>query len=384
MRNLEFKMCLVILTLIGSLLLSACNSEDQTLNNISELNVTFNQQDQTYHLQWQATDPSLPVSLSVAGADADFTPLITQLQASTYSWRAEDNTIRYTFRVEPENGKPAQSATRWLTLEGGKNFRDLGGYHTADGHQVRWGKLLRSGALASLTDNDFTELKPLNIGSVIDFRSPPERQADPTNWQLDGTEIVNADYHLDMANFGKVFMEPDLTAEKVEAAMASSYPDILVGLTGPFTDMFDRLASSDQAMVFHCTAGKDRTGIAAALILTALGVDRETIMADFMLSDLYYSQMVSAKQVLGKVGNTIVEQAEAGRSATEDSGTPAMGNLPPELMRPLAGVRESYLKTTFAAMEAKSGTVLAYIQQELNVTDEELKQLRANFLEPAL
>ena len=385
MQNLKTNLGLALLGICAtSALLSACNPEALKTNDISDMNVSFNQRTQTYQLQWQSTDSSQPVAVYVAGTEGEFTPLISQLNASSYAWQPETSTIRYTFRVEPKHGKPAQSATRWLTLEGGKNFRDLGGYITADGQHVRWGKLFRSGALAGLTDNDFTELQPLNIGAVIDFRSPAERQAEPTNWPLKDTALINADYDLNMGNFSRIFTDPDLTAEKVEAAMASKYPEILEGLTGPFSNMFDRLASSDQAIIFHCTAGKDRTGIAAALILTALGVDRETIMADFMLSDLYYSQMVSARDVLGKVGNTVIEQADAGKMNAEGSGGSMMGKLSPETMRPLAGVRESYLTTTFAAMEAKSGSVMKYIQQELDVTDEELQQLRINFLEPAL
>lgn len=374
---------LAIIAIAG--LLSACNQQNTAssspVNTISYLDVTFSAESQRYQLVWQESIPEQPVAIAVAAAGQEFITLVSDHQASNYQWQPADSAARYTFKIIPAQGHAVQAATRWLTLEGGKNFRDMGGYTTADGRQVRWGKLYRSGALAGLTDSDFEQIDDLDIGSVIDFRTTPEREAEPTQWRDKQTDIRSWNYDMNMAAFGQVFREPNLTPARVEAFMASMYPGMLESLTDHYITMFDTLASSEDAMVFHCTAGKDRTGIAGALILTALGVDRETIVADFMLSDVYYAQQADAMAAAGKMGKTA--QQSSGVAAPHNPAEAMMKKLSPELIKPLMGVRESYINSAFDAMTAKSGSVMTYIQEELQVSDAELAQLRDNLLEPA-
>jgi len=166
------------------------------------------------------------------------------------------------------------TAERELPLAKGSNFRDLGGYKGAGGKTVRWGKVFRSGALPLLTDQDYTLLGGLNIGTIVDLRSIEEREVAGT--LLDdrtGALFVSNDYSLKplMANMGS--MKGEYVYTGMEKLLAPQY-----------RSLFRRLLADDGAVMYHCSAGQDRTGIASALILSALGVDRETILADYHLS----------------------------------------------------------------------------------------------------
>jgi protein-tyrosine phosphatase len=166
------------------------------------------------------------------------------------------------------------TAERELPLAKGSNFRDLGGYKAAGGKTVRWGKIFRSGALPLLTDEDYALLGGLNIGTIVDLRSLEEREVAAT--QLDdrtGALFVSNDYSLKplMANMGS--MKGEYVYTGMEKLLAPQY-----------RSLFKRLLADDGAVMYHCSAGQDRTGIASALILSALGVDRETILADYHLS----------------------------------------------------------------------------------------------------
>ncbi|MFN3475294.1 MAG: tyrosine-protein phosphatase [Blastomonas sp.] len=166
------------------------------------------------------------------------------------------------------------AAERELPLAKGSNFRDLGGYRGAGGKTVRWGKVFRSGALPLLTEEDYTLLGGLDIGTIVDLRSLEERDVAAT--QLDdrtGALFVSNDYSLKplMAKMGT--MKGEYVYTGMEKLLAPQY-----------RSLFRRLLADDGAVMYHCSAGQDRTGIASALILSVLGVDRDTILADYHLS----------------------------------------------------------------------------------------------------
>jgi len=172
------------------------------------------------------------------------------------------------------DGSLTLAAERELPLAKGSNFRDLGGYKGAGGKTVRWGKVFRSGALPLLTEEDYTLLGGLNLGTIVDLRSLEEREVAAT--QLDdrtGALFISNDYSLKplMANMGS--MKGEYVYTGMEKLLAPQY-----------RSLFKRLLADDGAVMYHCSAGQDRTGIASALILSALGVDRETILADYHLS----------------------------------------------------------------------------------------------------
>ena len=122
---------------------------------------------------------------------------------------------------------PAADAAhqRVLPLEGGQNFRDLGGYRTTDGRMVKWGVLMRSGAMSRLTEKDFAYLASLGLKTVVDFRDTRERTSEPVHWPADAKpQVFTKDYALDNGMFMNLLMKPGLSAEQAKQAMATFYP----------------------------------------------------------------------------------------------------------------------------------------------------------------
>jgi protein-tyrosine phosphatase len=171
-----------------------------------------------------------------------------------------------------------------VPLQGGSNFRDLGGYRTAQGHTVRRGSVFRSAHLGTLTDADRLAIGRLGVRTVVDLRGVNEAAETPHRVEGLGCRIVGA--HI----------EPGV-GEKIRGAVAdgSANPFIMMGfLTDHYRDyprrcapgfrtLFATLSEDDhRPLVFHCTAGKDRTGFASALLLTLLGVSWETVMEDYL------------------------------------------------------------------------------------------------------
>ncbi|KTT95243.1 protein tyrosine phosphatase, partial [Sphingomonas yabuuchiae] len=180
----------------------------------------------------------------------------------------------------------APADTRVLPLQGGRNFRDLGGYRTADGRTVKWGLLYRSGQMHDLTPADYVTLQKLGIRTVCDFRDTAERTREPTLWPAgQRPKVLSDDYALDMSAMRLPGDPSTWTHEQVVTAMTATYPKLLDQFNGQYRRMFAELLAGDVPLAFHCTAGKDRTGVAAALLLTALGVPRATIIDDYLLSN---------------------------------------------------------------------------------------------------
>jgi len=267
----------------------------------------------------------------------------------------------------PADGTPSGSeytvAERLLPLEGGKNFRDLGGYETADGRRVRWGRLYRSGVMTGLTDNDYRYLSGLGIGVVCDFRASSERGAEPTDWRAGTVETLDWDYEIDTAVFAEAFAG-GMSEANSAAAFAGFYRVMPTEFAGRFAALFRSLETGPQATTFHCSAGKDRTGVAAALILKALGVPREVVLADYALSDTFVDYMADI---------------EASR-ASVDADDPAAFwvNLPDEVLAPFMRSDPAYLAAALDQIEADHGSVEAYLTGVLGA---DLERLRALYLE---
>ncbi len=251
----------------------------------------------------------------------------------------------------------AQSAhNRLLPLEGGQNFRDLGGYRTRDGHTVKWGVLYRSGAMDRLTDADFLYLSKLGIRTVCDFRSTEERQAAPVRWPAgQAPKILADDYRMDAT--GLDFRAAGTwNGEQARAAMAAQYPHILERFNGQYRRMFAQLLAGDTPLAFNCSAGKDRTGVAAALLLTALDVPRETVIEDYLLSNRYFDP----KKAM----------------TPNDPAAQAWSRLPPEVLQAFMGVDRSYIEGVFKVIDAHAGGAEGYLRDELGLKPADLATLR--------
>lgn len=251
--------------------------------------------------------------------------------------------------------------TRVVPLQGGRNFRDLGGYRTGDGRMVKWGLLYRSGSMTSLTPEDYATLEKRGIRVVCDLRATAERQAEPAHWPHAGTPRVLADdYVMDNGQFLPKGDPSKVTGEQVRGAMASSYPRLLTQFNSQYRRMFGELLAGHAPLAFNCSAGKDRTGIGAALILTALGVPRETVIADYMLSN----QTLDPAKLMG--GKAMANSPFAA--------------LPPEALKLLVGVDRSYIEAAFAVIDAHQGGTYGYLKDELGLGEAQIGLLRRLYL----
>ena len=177
---------------------------------------------------------------------------------------------------------------RSLRLSGASNFRDLGGYTGAGGQSVRWRRLFRSDHLAALSRHDTEAFQRLGVVRAFDFRGVHERAAVP--YDLPGVtqhalpiEPTVVQRMKDLLDAGEA-VTPAHTVE----LMQHTYRAFVHDNAGRFAALFSHMLQSDAPLVFHCTAGKDRTGFAAALILLALGVPRTVVMQDYLLTNEYY------------------------------------------------------------------------------------------------
>lgn len=252
--------------------------------------------------------------------------------------------------------------TRMIPMEGSRNFRDVGGYRTSDGRKVRWNALYRSGSLGNLHKDGMARLHNMNIRAIIDLRMTTERKRDQSNWlSIAGMGYWTRDYQLggDEASLAQMFRDPSkLTADSMRAMMTQGYRTMPKELAPQYRELFARLIAPEKgAVVLNCTAGKDRTGIGTALVLTALGVPYETVREDYLLSNTG----LNMDSVQGAV-------------------SPLLSALPAEVLQPLVGVEGPYLDAAFAQMKADYGSIEAYLEKELGVGPTEIETLKRRML----
>lgn len=173
--------------------------------------------------------------------------------------------------------------SRWLPMEGCVNFRDLGGYRNSHGRSVRWRRLFRSDALQDMTAADTSlALDDLNIGLVVDLRNTNEAGRDGRGPLQD----TPADYrHLPLLDARGAI--PPFTGGDIAERLSATYQWLLHNSGSGIADAVNSISETldgGKGAVFHCSAGKDRTGVLAALILEVLGVDGPTIHDDYMLT----------------------------------------------------------------------------------------------------
>ena len=230
------------------------------------------------------------------------------------------------------------------------NFRDLGGIPTADSHYVKPGLLYRSGDLSRLPEEDITNIEQMGIRMIIDFRSdkeiinypPPEISTVKENKRITVMDSARAEAE-------KLMEEQD--EEGIATILIRDYKRLVNDHQDDYREFFRVLATTDQIpLVYHCAAGKDRTGLATYLLLIALGVSDEEARKDYMLSNTYF-QSIAEKIVhaVNKAGND------------------------GEIIRPLLEVREEYLDAALEEIEKKYNGIRTYLYHLLEVDAEALK-----------
>jgi protein-tyrosine phosphatase len=168
---------------------------------------------------------------------------------------------------------------RHIALQGAVNFRDLGGYEAADGLRTRWRVLFRADGLSELTEDDLDLVRQLGIRTVVDLRSGNEVEQNRFN-----VEAHPVSFH----HFPFIHELPDVDNWKYRPGLlGSQYKEMLDEAGEQIVGAITVLAAPDaRPAVFHCTAGKDRTGLLSAVVLSLLGVPEDTVVADYALSQL--------------------------------------------------------------------------------------------------
>ena len=184
--------------------------------------------------------------------------------------------------------------TRSLNLAGATNFRDLGGYRTTDGRTTRWRRLFRSDHLGGLTPQDRSRLAELGVTRSFDFRGVEERAITP--YELPGLQQHSLAIEPSVVQNLQLMSDAGraLDAGAAVEVMQDTYRAFVTDYSPRFAQLLAHLLQEDSPVVFQCTAGKDRTGFAAALILSALQVPHDTIVEDFLLTNELFKRQPGA------------------------------------------------------------------------------------------
>lgn len=193
-----------------------------------------------------------------------------------------------------------------IALDGASNVRDLGGYTGRDGRRVRQGLVFRSAALATLTPADLVTMAALRLRAICDFRGVDERARAPTI--LSGPEIVSLPIEPSVgAGLRDILQTQEATGEALHAVLERAYVAYALSSTAQYQTMFEQVLEGTPVL-FHCSAGKDRTGFGAALVLTALGVHWDDVVADFEATNrLWRRDTVSSTDLPKHVQDSLLQ-----------------------------------------------------------------------------
>ncbi len=268
------------------------------------------------------------------------------------------------------------TSERHVRLTGGHNFRDLGGYRSADGRTVRWGRLFRSGKLSGLTASDVVRLADHGIRVVCDLRTPVERRREPS---VPGVAPLHLgwDYDVGHGRLRELAGQPGVTPEQVHDALADAYAAMPWQFARPYADAIRRLVDGQLPLVFHCTAGKDRTGVLAALILRALDVPEADVVEDYLLTD-------RCLDVAALVASSPARDVQKGAGESSDGGAAGYGflrQLDDRARAPLLSCHRDFLGRAMDAVRHRHGSVAGYLDEVLGIRADELTRLREHLLE---
>jgi len=239
-------------------------------------------------------------------------------------------------------------------LQGASNFRDLGGYPGTQGRPLRWRRLFRSDQLGGLTDADRQVLRALGVTRAFDFRGTEERAAQP--YELPGLQQHALSIEPTVAQNMAALVQAGvpLTAARMTELMETLYRRLVHEEAARYAEWFGHLLEDDAPLVFHCTAGKDRTGVAAALLLLALGVPQAVVEQDYLYSNEVFR-----------------------RPSTAGHG----GLVPEEALQVLWTVKASFLHAALDVIVATPGGLERYLEQRLGLSQAARARLASLYLE---
>lgn len=238
-------------------------------------------------------------------------------------------------------------------LQGASNFRDLGGYRGHGGRPLRWGRLFRSDQLSGLTAADRERLRPLGLTRAFDFRGTQERAAQP--YALPGLTQYSLAIEPTVAQNMAALVAAGLplSAERMTELMEELYRRLVDDEAHRFAEWFGHLLDDDAPQVFHCTAGKDRTGVAAALLLLALGVPRDVVAQDYLLTNQLYRRPATLSE-----------------------------HVPEDALAVLWSVQPRFLDAALDEIDRDPGGLEHYLAQRMKLSPAARERLAQLYLEP--
>jgi len=253
-----------------------------------------------------------------------------------------------------------------IQLEGAINFRDIGGYTTKDGKKVKTNKIFRAAEISTLTDQDMKVMSDKKILTVIDFRGTKEASLAPDKL-LPNAEYILCPAGSETVNNGDAEEMIKNLKKEGNQFLLEFYGEKGVDYFGDrYRTLFQKLASKedDKGILYHCTGGRDRTGMATALILYVLQVPMETIEKDFVASNAF-----------------LKEKKKVGGSNTEDMYkdlVKATGLTPAALEAKMALTPE-LIQTFFAAINKKYGSIEQFLAKEMKLNEKDLQTIRTKY-----
>ncbi|MDJ0944845.1 MAG: tyrosine-protein phosphatase [Kiloniellales bacterium] len=248
-----------------------------------------------------------------------------------------------------------------VSMSGTLNFRDAGGYDTVDGKRVKQGVLFRSDHLAELNTADLDIVSDLGVRTVFDLRHDYERSAYPSRLPSEGAvEVVEVPVYyppLDRRESRRKILAGEVENGHFQELMIEANRAFALDFNDQWAGLIRRLAAPGaRPAVIHCADGKDRTGFAVAVVLSAVGVPRETVYEDFLLSNVFLERRTRLYAFLASFGSLF--------------------RVPRSEVRPLLEVRRAYLEAAFAAIDERYGSFDAYLRDGLDLDEATLARLR--------
>ena len=327
-------------------------------------------------IEWKDPDP---VDVLMADSPDTAAAAATLLSArdgdGSHAVRVEGEVRPYFLLRDSRGGEVRRVAERVLPLEQGSNFRDVGGYAAADGKHVRWGLIYRSGGQPLLSDADVARVKSLGIANLVDLRSNEERVLAPS--RLDGIPYNAIGYSMAALTGPPTDKpkdhDPALDPEAYAEAYANSYRAFPTLVAPHLRIIFGELLSKEQPILYNCSAGQDRTGFVTAVVLSALGVPRDTIYPDYLLS----TPLRNPQWELPPISDALAQSDPIAALFASAQKRPEY-NTPNSLLTPTG---EPFLTVAFEEIEKRWGSVDAYLKKEIGLSEADIAALRLRYLE---